>query len=435
MTLIFQEIENECQCTHEEAERYFKQFESRLDKYIQGNDLYSESLYKVVCDHPELLSSCKKNIEADWEIEHSDKVDKANRELMRLSSESNNLRSEIENAEKSLNEELKKINDKKELANNIEPEVQKRISKAREDAAGFVADMVFIQPMQQESNDKITECQEIREKKCFYCPGISLPEESLEKNETIQDFISTLRYELVDEGVAEKYSVILGTYMYSLYVNKMPIILAGPCAKEIANAFSASVCGRTIGTLLLQGDYSDEEFKKALSSEDKIVTINNVFCPQWQQLISNLSRHDKYFIATTEYSDDLLIEPKEFIDYCVPVFTELFIDEDPVDKYVGAQYNPNLFELEKTKCVADYRLLKMASLCKYTKNRISKAIATAQSVLKNDIDNGEFLLCVLPVLMLHSKNISTMLDKITDDESISPDIKDIIKTFIGIEDE
>ena len=273
---IYQEIENGCQCTREEAESYFTQFKSHLNKYIQGNDLYSESLYKVVCDHPELLSSCKNNIEEDWEKEHADKVDKANRELMSLSSESKNLSNEIENAKKSLKDELKKISDKKELINKIEPEVQKRISKAREDAAGFVADMAFIQPMQQKANEKITECQEIREKECFYCSGISLPEESLEKNETIQDFISTLRYELVDEGVAEKYATLLGVYLYSLYVNKMPIILAGPCAKEIANAFSASVCGRTTGTLLLQGDYSDEEFKQALSSEDRIVTINNV---------------------------------------------------------------------------------------------------------------------------------------------------------------
>jgi len=276
-----------------------------------------------------------------------------------------------------------------------------------------------------------------------YHTGELLPQNNLDPNDSIDELLETLRYELVEEGVTEGYALHLAGYMYSAYINKMPLMIAGACAKEIANAFSAALFSRTAGNIILIGDYSESALDTAVISDDPVIIIDNIFNPQWNQILFKvMMEKNKYFIAVTPYPEEIMIEPKGLLNYFTPLFTDLFVNNVPNQNYIGGKYNPKLLEPLKIERMKNNRLLKTVSLSELARNRMNRVISTLHEIIDSKVPedktlDGDVLFCVLPILILQNKtdDIDTQITRMESEGKLSKKIVTAIKDYLGIADE
>lgn len=59
--------------------------------------------------------------------------------------------------------------------------------------------------------------------------------------------LDTIKCGLLDAGVIEKYCHPLATYMYIAYLDNCPLLLIGPNATAIVDAFSGAIFGKKPG--------------------------------------------------------------------------------------------------------------------------------------------------------------------------------------------
>ena len=245
----------------------------------------------------------------------------------------------------------------------------------------------------------------------------------------------------MDEGVAERYALPLAGYMYAAYLNKMPLILAGPCAREIAHAFSAALFGRTAGHMVCLGDYSETVWHQAASSNDPVILIENMFNPAWNQILfQTYSKPDKYLLAVTPYSEELMIEPKGLLNYFTPLFTGLIVDHMPSQNYMGGRYNPDLGIQIPLKDTRHSNLLKNISLTWVARKRINQVLGVTQQVLGDSPSENkdmEFLFCICPLLILQKKvdDIDTQIDALEAENKLSKQVAADIRAYFGGSDE
>jgi hypothetical protein len=438
---ICQEAEELLQCGDEKSKDLVERFVDTAGEYLNAEDIETDAMKRIIIAYPELMNSCKQEITARWEAENTERITKAKSELEEVErlqrnrlSENDQLEQQYENREKELKTVMVEIEQQRKLAIDVELTVRQKIEKARENAAAFIAEQAFnTAPPVISSVD--------RGNGAFYHDGQCLPDENLEKNQSIEDLIDTLRYELVNKGVAERYALPLAGYMYAAYLNKMPLILAGPCAREIAHAFSAALFGRTAGHMVCLGDYAEAVWHQAATSNDSVILIDNMFNPVWNQILfQTYSKLDKYFLAVTPYSEELMIEPKGLLNYFTPLFTELLVDHMPSQNYMGGRYNPDLEMQLPLKDTRHSELLKNISLTGFARKRINQVLDVTQQVLGNSsLENKdmEFLFCIWPLLMLQKKvdDIGTKIDDLEAENKLSKQVAADIRAYFGGSDE
>lgn len=190
------------------------------------------------------------------------------------------------------------IAQKEKLAADVEAKVAQRISAARKDAAEFISEMAFAQSaatgqiMQTASTGRM-----------LFQSG------------------STLDTELV-----EQYSLEFAAYLHAAYTAHIPLLLAGPNGRDIADALSAALCGRTASILCCEGEYNSQAVEEWLNSSDEVVAIQNLLNTSWIDHIPELLRtQEKFVIVLHPFAEDLVIEPKGLYNYLLPVLTELFV--------------------------------------------------------------------------------------------------------------
>ena len=74
--------------------------------------------------------------------------------------------------------------------------------------------------------------------------------DELEAHHSWADVINTAVFELAEAGVAEQYRSGLAAFLCAAYIEKQPLLLVGPNAIDIAQAFCAAVTAHKHGTLL-----------------------------------------------------------------------------------------------------------------------------------------------------------------------------------------
>lgn len=139
-------------------------------------------------------------------------------------------------------------------------------------------------------------------------------------------FISCLANNLKTVGVEESFSTGLAAYLYYAYLVKLPIVLAGPGGKLIADALSVALSGKICGVLECDGNYSPSVVGEYLDSEDAVILVKNYFQGGWsERLYDKLSEGDKLLLLTVPYIEELKIEPESLLNYALPVLTDGFM--------------------------------------------------------------------------------------------------------------
>ena len=246
---IIERISKECLCSEKEAEELLREFTDRAAQYIAGDSIEDEVLLSVISVNADLMERCKGLITIDWQEENRQKIDEADRDIQdktgqieSLSAESLKIENNIENLTKTKERIEKEISEKEKLAADVQSNVETIIAKAQEHAAEFMASMAFVN-----TTGSTPAAVEKSNSSCF-TSGKTLQSEQAEEYDNWKDLIDTLSDNLVEAGVRNDYSESFAAFLYSAYMNHLPLLLEGPNASEIADAFSAALVGKTAGT-------------------------------------------------------------------------------------------------------------------------------------------------------------------------------------------
>lgn len=407
---ILHRIEIACHCSNPAAKTLLDDFLATVWKYIDGNSLDDAIILSAINANTELQERMKSLIRTDWETEHKDLLDKAQQKLQSINDALIATTAQINEANKALEKEKSEekrltniIAEKEKLAEDVEIAVAKRIQRARENAAEFIANMSFwsAQPTQIVEAD-----HPVVEKSLLESVGIQYRVLSaigdlkdLEAHHTWADVISTVTFELEEAGVAERYSSGLAAFLCAAYIRKQPILLVGPNAIDITQAFSAAI-GRKYGVLCCEGNYDGKAIERIGKEDEGIVIVNNLISSSWiNRLPEILSQKDVFYIVTHPYAEDIQVEPKSLYGFMLPLFTEFFVDKIAIGEYQGGYFANDFKDYSASKDAhIELKAISKLALSALTKTQINNLATTMHGIYSAATADEDFLFAVLPIM-------------------------------------
>lgn len=436
---IDKELAEICHIQNSEAKDVVDNFVKNVEDYISGSDLDSEMLETILIDHPNLMESCMGIAAERWKDENKEEVSKLlekNEELENRIHEEDAKLQEINESykkvKKKLEEDTETVLEKERLAGDVERIINERIEKARNNAADFIAEMAFTQPVSK--NIEYTE----NTKSGIYLAGMVCSDIEPEIIESIDDLLDTLQVGLNIIGIVERYSLGLASFLYSAYRNNVPLLIVGPNANEIANAFSMVLFGRMPGKACFEGDYDEKIIEEIFNSDDGVIMIENATDPRWNRFYSKMiACKNKLVIATEPMLEDLFLEPKGILDYFHPLYTGLFVDSPACEQYIRGDVVKKLYEKSDDIFVGDNRLIKNLPMSQLSRKRISKLLNEMHENLNDSSADYDLVFAVFPMLCIVKQRdeILPYVKKCAGDNNVSSDVVSLVEKNIGMADE
>ena len=433
---IIERISKECLCSEKEAEELLREFTDRAAQYIAGDSIEDEVLLSVISVNADLMERCKGLITIDWQEENRQKIDEADRDIQdktgqieSLSAESLKIENNIENLTKTKERIEKEISEKEKLAADVQSNVETIIAKAQEHAAEFMASMAFVN-----TTGSTPAAVEKSNSSCF-TSGKTLQSEQAEEYDNWKDLIDTLSDNLVEAGVRNDYSESFAAFLYSAYMNHLPLLLEGPNASEIADAFSAALVGKTAGTLECVGDYDRSIISAALKGEDQIIKIQNPFSAEWVSHIIEMSTEaDKFCIPVHPFIEDVVIEPKGITNYFYPVMTEMLTSDIPNGEFLYGHRNEGYQDYQHTASKGKkVGILKDMRMSMMVYNRINGVMNDLHKMLDGDSIDYDVLYAILPYAYM-TMQTEKLLDAVNNKKlAVSKDLADELNRLFGDE--
>ncbi len=433
---IIEKISKECLCSEKEAEELLREFTDRAAQYIVGDSIEDDVLLSVISVNADLMERCKGLITIDWQEENRQKIDEADRDIQdktgqieSLSAESLKIENNIENLTKTKERIEKEISEKEKLAADVQSNVETIIAKAQEHAAEFMASMAFVN-----TTGSTPAAVEKSNSSCF-TSGKTLQSEQAEEYENWKDLIDTLSDNLVEAGVRNDYSESFAAFMYSAHMNHSPLLLAGPNASEIVDAFSAALVGKTACTLECVGDYDRSIISAALESEDQIIKIKNPFSAEWVSYIIEMGTEpDKFCMPVHPFIEDVVIEPKGMMNYFYPVMTELLVSDIPNGEFLYGHRSEGYQDYQHTSSKGKkVGILKDMRMSMMVYNRINGVMNDLHKMLDDDSIDYDVLYAILPYAYM-TMQTEKLLDAVNNKKlAVSKDLADELNRLFGDE--
>lgn len=436
-----QELAMQCNCTEDEANERIRKFVQNADSYLSATDIEDEMLSRIIQQNSELEKRCKELLTTEWEKENSEKIQKVENELMQRKNAAKDERIRVEQltekyeaVEQKLKESNEQLEEREQLAAEVEQKVAEKIAKAQKDAADFIAAQAFL-PQINRIGEKQTVSVIVFSS---FTSGKSMDDRvAVLKNS--DDVIEYLADNLKEAGVQESYTRGLAAYLYSAYRYRTPVLLAGPNGLAIAQAFSTTLFSRTVAILSCVGDYTEKVCKECKESEDNVVAIMNPFCAGWtQQLPTAVFDSGKFFFLLSPYAEDLQVEPMGISNYVLPLMTEFLVDKKPSSVFVGSELSPDFDRLPMPKVRPIHKnFLTSLGYSTLAKKNLWSVFANIESILKGETSDTvgyRYLFGLLPFAIIAGK-ANLLMEQLEKDESKpSKNICTMIHEYLGGEE-
>lgn len=435
-----------CRCSNPAAKELLDEFLNIVWKYVDGDSLEDEIVRSAISANTELQEKAKELIRQDWEKENERLLTEARQKLNLLRAELNSAAENLGKAQEAFNKTKVEdehlsgiIAEKEKLADDIEKAVAERIQKARENAADFIASMAFVggQPVQVVGAATPSLVEAMPEPyTATYC---TCPEfenlDDLEVHHSWIDVINTAVFELAEAGVAEPYRSGLAAFLCAAYIEKQPLLLTGPNAIDIAQAFSASVTAHKHGILCCEGNYARQAIEKMGADGEDIVIVNNLLASGWMNRLPEvLSKKDIFYVATHPYAEDIQVEPKSLYGFMLPLFTEFLVDKKATGRYYGGYFSDDFKPYSAKKGMRkEITALSKFTLSTLVRSQINSLVATMHNIYPSATTDDDFLFCIFPIAYA-SMAINELVEAIVDPQkgiAISVNLKHDLQHVLG----
>ena len=152
-----------------------------------------------------------------------------------------------------------------------------------------------------------------------------------------------------------------------------------------------------------------------------------------------ISIPDKFFILVTPFIEDLSIEPKGLLNYVLPIFTELFVDSEPTNAFVGSipseEFIPTVGKNASNRFYS--QLLSKMKISSLAVKKMCSVISQAASIY--EISEGTDLVYVLlPCAYITGKE-ELLLEAIHNQKNVlskaAPEYIKLVENYLGEYDE
>lgn len=435
-----------CRCSDPAAKELLDEFLNMVWKYVDGNSLEDKIILSAISANTKLQEKAKELIRQDWEKGNEKLLTEAQQKLDLLHTELKSAAADLGKAQEAFNKTKAEddrlssiIAEKEKLADGIEKAVAERIQKARENAADFIASMAFVggQPMQvvgSAASPSVETSSELDT--ATYCTYPEFDQlDELEAHHSWADVINTAVFELAEAGVAEKFRNGLSSFLCAAYIEKQPLLLIGPNAIDIAQAFSAAVTAHKHGILCCEGNNPRRAIEKMGADGEDIVIINNLFASGWMNRLPEiLSKKDIFYIATHPYAEDIQVEPKSLYGFMLPLFTEFLVDKKATGKYYGGYFSDDFRPYLAGKGVRkELAALSKLALSSLVRGKINSLSATMHDIFPSITTDDDFLFCIFPIAYA-SMAINELAEIVIDPQkgiAISSNLKRDLQCVLG----
>lgn len=437
---IISDIQKRLGCSNAQALQLYEEYKQNAGQYLDGNSLDDEVISSALSTNSALFERCTELASKEWHSQNAALLNEAEAELAKAhmsiaeaKEKAGTIEQEIKNLTERSTELDSEISEKEQLADKVERLVAERINNARDNAAEFLATMAF-SPVCSASERNSTVGSTPHKGNAAYAQGETLDETGLEEYPDVKTAIETISFELAEAGVQDKFTYPLAAYLYSCFVNRYSILLAGPNASDIADAFSSALFGKKAAKLICEGEYDTATVSECAQSGSEIVNILNPFSSNWISRIPDIVHNEEqFYILTHPYSEDIQIEPQSIYNYYLPLFTEFFVDKQPSRHFVGGRKSSSFKEFklhvqepkyQKTISVLRTRML--------VKNRIQTVLTNMEAMIGEPSPDAAFLFAILPYAYA-TMQIETLADVMKEKKelSISSDMTRAISAVFG----
>ena len=435
-----------CRCSDPAAKELLDEFLSIVWQYVDGDSLEDEIIRSALSANTELQEKAKELIRQDWEKENERLLAEAQQKLDLLRAELKSAAEDLSNAQEAFSKTKAEderlsgiIAEKEKLADGIEKAVAARIQKARENAADFIASMAFVggQPVQIVGSTTPTSVDAASELDTAVYR--TFPEfehlDELEAHHSWADVINTAVFELAEAGIAEQYRSGLSAFLCAAYIEKQPLLLTGPNAIDIAQAFSAAVTAHKHGVLCCEGNHVRQAIKKMDADDEDIVIINNLLASGWMNRLPEiLSQKDIFYIATHPYAEDIQVEPQSLYSFMLPLFTEFLVKEKATGKYHGGYFSDDFKPYSAEKSARkELPVLSKFGLSSLVRSNINSLMATMHNIYPSATTDDDFLFCIFPIAYA-SMAIDELTEAVVDPQKgivVSKNLKRDLQHVLG----
>ena len=410
---LYAEIVETCQCSREEAELAASDLLNHAEQYLSGTDIGAELFAHIARNNAQMQEQCMELLRSEWQEQHEDLVSKIENERKTLKQ----ISQQYQKIQQELMTMKQEIAQKEQLALDVENKITARITAAKNDAAQFISEMAFCSPMVQ-SAPASSDLSD------WIVPGAEWKSENVDTIENTEDLIDSLRTQLLEAGVMERYSEVVAAFLFSAYIHNYPVLLAGPNGKSIADAFSITLFGKTCTSVTCMGDNYGTLLPGLSQLANTVLTVENPFCQDWLTLFIQHQESTPYKIYLHPFFEDLRIEPKEILNYMIPLFTDLFVDAVPTRRFFSCVVKKQLsLALPEVKRSSTISILRRCGLSPFVMKRISEILLDIKHLVPSIDDDSEMMLGLISVLYLNGK-LDAAADQFQNQLS-----EDIIKTI------
>ena len=257
------------------------------------------------------------------------------------------------------------------------------------------------------------------------------PAKSPDINNSYKESLLTIQVELESASVQDKALIGLSALLYAAYISRIPLLLAGPNAEDIVKAFSIGLNCKEPAKLNCEGPLSARAIQACLKSTAQVVIVEQPFQNGWQNsIIKLLNKRDKFYVLIHPFAEDLVIEPRGLFNYCLPVFTELFVEGLPSGDYIGGKLGQKYEKYDSKKAAKRYeKLFQSMKVMGLTKNNIQQLLTDMHECGVQDVASDyKLLLYPLAYVLDEKKHLAEQLEKNT---QLKSDVKDLLLRLIG----
>ena len=468
-TTAVEDIVETINCSSQEAKRMIDDFVRHASSYCDGTTIEDSVLEASIYGSQELMERCKVLITDTWQEENQTVINEANEKIegirkqieqareelakeyedgrvriQRQEAEADEKLSAIKTEHDSLEASLKDLEDRiaahEQLATDVEAAVTRRIHQAQNDAAEFVAGLAFapqVTVTMPEAGTSHTidtvEVKAISTEEISYTPGTYLNQEDLEESDCWEKVLEIITDEFLEAGVIPKWAKPLAAFMYTAFLSHSPLLMVGPNASAIVDAFSGAIFGKTAGMLECSSQYNANSVKTCLSSRDDIVKIINPFSVNWIARIPEIIGNSKYCIAVYPYSEDIQIEPQSLYNYMLPIFTELLVEKAPAGRVIGGRLTSGYKGFSLTKATKIHaKILSDMHTSLLVRTRIQTLLYNMHIMIKNQSADYDVVFALFPFAFA-TRQMPLLLEAIRDGEKPKiPISKDVLEMVLGM---
>lgn len=413
----------------DQAQGYIDGFLHNVNDYLNAKDIDSAFIFYMLDNHSELKRITEKLAYKKWIDEHDSEVKRyqkiiqeshekvkteelaAQQRILKIKTDINEykatrtqIQKEIKEAQLQLEALRIEIQKHEAIGNESVAAIRQKIADAQKDVAGFISDISVFLPQYPSAPAVANETPGYR-----YITSEKAGDDDIEYAENWQDEINTISQNLsCSFGINSELCELLAAYFYAAFINKVPILIVGPCGKEIADVLSMSLFGCGAGHLLLGDSCSHTIVDTINNCDERIVTIENMFRAGWDNYLpQSLFGLDKQLIWTYPYAEDMIIEPKGLYNYMLPILSECFVESTSNSVPIAGKRRENFKSFSaNTTAPKKISLLNTMAVSKLLMNRLTKVLSDAKAIINDTTKDKDFelLFGLLPLAVLTGKS-------------------------------